>query len=263
MTPAGDYVKFLGTAGARYVVAKQLRSSAGTYLHLSGKNVVLDPGPGTLVRLAKSRPAIDVRKLDAIVLSHLHIDHSGDVNVLLDAMTEGGFRRRGRLFAPADCLDGTDAVVLPYLRAGLEEIVVLEPEREYRFGDVSFSTSVPHDHGPETYGIRFGTAAGALAFMVDTRFFPALIESYAGSDVLVMNVVRLEPHKSGEVRHLCVDDARRILSALRPRKAVLTHFGMTMIRAKPWAVAERLADELGLDVVAASDGMTLALEGAD
>ncbi len=260
--PAGDFVKFLGTAGARYVVAKQLRSSAGTYLELKGKRIVLDPGPGTLVRLAKSRPAIDPTKLDAIVLSHLHIDHSGDVNVLIDAMTEGGFRKRGRLFAPRDCLEGDDAVVLRYLRAGLEEIVVLEPERRYAFDGVTFSTSVPHDHGPETLGIRFETGAGTLAFVVDTRFFPGLVESYGGSDVLVLNVVRLEPHGSGAVRHLCVADAREILSAVRPRKAVLTHFGMTMIRAKPWVVAQRLADELGLDVAAASDGMTLELGGS-
>jgi phosphoribosyl 1,2-cyclic phosphodiesterase len=95
--------------------------------------------------------------------------------------------------------------------------------------------------------------------MVDTRFFPGLIQDYSDSDVLIMNVVRREPHESGEVLHLCVDDVRRILADVRPRKAVLTHFGMTMIRAKPWVVAERLSDELGSEVIAASDGMTLEL----
>nr|NIN10169.1 MBL fold metallo-hydrolase [Gemmatimonadales bacterium]NIN48835.1 MBL fold metallo-hydrolase [Gemmatimonadales bacterium]NIP06299.1 MBL fold metallo-hydrolase [Gemmatimonadales bacterium] len=54
-------------------------------------------------------------------------------------------------------------------------------------------------------------------------------------------------------------DAREILEAIRPRKTVLTHFGMTMIRAKPWVVAQQLSDELGLDVSAASDGTTIEL----
>ncbi len=75
----------------------------------------------------------------------------------------------------------------------------------------------------------------------------------------MINLVRHKPHESGDVRHLCVDDAREILKAIRPRKTVLTHFGMTMIRAKPWVMAQQLSDELGLDVAAAGDGTTIAL----
>ncbi len=174
-------------------------------------------------------------------------------------MTAGGFKQHGALFAPRQCLEGEDAVVLPYLRDFLDEIVILGPRGDYEIGGLSFSTSIPHDHGCETYGVRFQHDRRTLSFMVDTRFFPGLADDYAGSDILVMNVVRLEPHKSGEVPHLSVEDASQILSAIRPRLAVLTHFGMTMIRAKPWTVAERLSDELGLDVRAASDGMTLEI----
>lgn len=258
-SPEGDAIKFLGTAGARFVVARQLRSSAGTFLRLSGKNIILDPGPGTLVRMAKSRPGIDVTKLDAIILTHAHIDHSNDVNVLIDAMSEGGFKKRGVLFAPGECLEGDDPVVLRYHRSFLNDIVTLEPERSYSFDGVRFSTSMAHDHGSETYGISFDYEGRKISFMVDTRFFPELLESYAGSDILVMNLVRLKPHESGAVLHLCLDDAREILSAIRPRKAVLTHFGMTMIRAKPWVIAAQLSEELGIDVTAASDGMVLEL----
>ncbi|MGD8869311.1 MAG: MBL fold metallo-hydrolase [Gemmatimonadales bacterium] len=258
--PQPDLIKLLGTAGARFVVARQLRSSAGTFIRIAGRNVVLDPGPGTLVRLAKSRPAIDVTKLDAVILSHLHIDHSNDVNVLLDGMTSGGLARRGVLFAPAACLEGEDAVVLRYLRPHLDAIVTLEAEKTYSLGDLSITTSVAHDHGTETYGISFDRSGRKISFLVDTRLFPGLAESYAGADVLVMNVVRLAPHKSGRVRHLCVDDAREILAEVRPRIAVLTHFGMTMIKAKPWRIAEELSEELGIDVRAASDGMTIDLE---
>ena len=133
-TPAS--LKFLGTGGARFVVARQLRASGGTVISAGGVRVVLDPGPGTLVRCAKSRPAIDVTMLDGVVLTHAHIDHSCDVNVLLDAMTDGGLRHRGFLFAPKECLEGENAVVLRYLRPFLEEVVTLEPETDYRLGDL-------------------------------------------------------------------------------------------------------------------------------
>jgi ribonuclease BN (tRNA processing enzyme) len=233
-----DLIRFLGTAGARFVVAKQLRSSAGTF-----------------VKIGRLKT-----KLDAIILSHLHIDHTNDVNALIDAMTSGGLARRGVLFAPASCLEGKDAVVLRYLRDYLETIVTLEAEKSYEYGGLSLCTSVAHEHGTETYGVSFARRGKKISFVVDTRYFSELADSYAGADMLILNVVRLAPHKSGDVLHLCVDDARQILQQVKPRIAVLTHFGVTMLRAKPWLVAQGLSEELGLDVRAASDGMTIELD---
>ncbi|MBW1918186.1 MAG: MBL fold metallo-hydrolase [Deltaproteobacteria bacterium] len=255
------FIKFLGSAGARVVVAKQLRSSAGVYIAAQGQNLILDPGPGTLVRCAKSRPPIDVTQLDALILTHAHLDHSNDVNILIDAMTAGGLKRRGTLFAPQECLEGDKAVVLSYLKSYLEKIIVLTPEQNYQIGELKFSTSLRHRHPVETYGIKFDFDGRPVAFLVDTGYFPGLLESYKDSWILIINVVRAYPHKSGEVMHLCLDEVRQILAAIRPRKAILTHFGMTMLKAKPWQVAQELTKELGIEVIAASDGLKLDIGG--
>src|SRR4030042_5241800 len=114
--PGKNWIKFVGTAGARFVVAKQLRSSGGLWLSLQGVNLYMDPGPGALVRSLASKPKLDPTKLDGILLSHKHLDHSGDINVMIEAMTEGGYRRHGVLFAPQDALD-EDPVVLRYVRS--------------------------------------------------------------------------------------------------------------------------------------------------
>ena len=53
---------------------------------------------------------------------------------------------------------------------------------------------------------------------------------------------------------------KTILKKARPKLAVLTHFGMTMIQAKPWVVAAELEKELNMKIVAASDGLKLNLE---
>ena len=100
---------FMGTAGARFMVAKQLAASGGLYLEDGNARIALDPGPGAIVQYAKRK--VDLTKLDAIVVSHRHLDHAGDVNVMVEAMTEGGFAHRGRLFCPSDALDD-DPVVL-------------------------------------------------------------------------------------------------------------------------------------------------------
>ena len=95
--------------------------------------------------------------------------------------------------------------------------------------------------------------------MVDTLYFPGLLESYRGCQILVLNVVRYKPHPSPQVQHLCVANVKEILEKLRPEKAVLTHFGMTMIRANPKQVAQKLSRETGVPVTAAWDGMELEI----
>jgi len=67
-----DYIKFLGTSGARFVMIKQLRASGGLWVSCGTSNILIDPGPGSIVRCASSRPKLDPGKLDAIILTHRH-----------------------------------------------------------------------------------------------------------------------------------------------------------------------------------------------
>ncbi len=72
-SPSSDTITFLGTAGARIMVANQILASGGLWLNLSGTEILLDPGPGTIVQSTKRKLRAD--KLSAIVLSHRHLDH--------------------------------------------------------------------------------------------------------------------------------------------------------------------------------------------
>lgn len=45
--------------------------------------------------------------------------------------------------------------------------------------------------------------------------------------------------------------------------AILTHFGMTLWRAKPWEVAAKLSEETDVNVIAARDGMRFDLAELD
>ena len=104
-----NYIRFMGTAGSRWVVAGQKRASGGVYLNLEGQRILMDPGPGALVRCAACDPPIDPTQLNGVVLTHGHIDHCSDVNIIIDAMTGGGFTRGGSFCAPGSCIDGEDA----------------------------------------------------------------------------------------------------------------------------------------------------------
>ena len=78
---------------------------------------------------------------------------------------------------------------------------------------------------------------------------------------MILNVLFLEEGLPGD--HLSVADARRIIAELKPRAAILTHFGTGMWRAKPREIAQRLSQETGVRVLAARDGMRFDLSELD
>lgn len=249
----GDHIKFLGTAGARFVMIEQLRASGGIWISCGGTNVLVDPGPGSIVRCASSRPRLDPGKLDAIILTHRHLDHANDINVMIEAMTEGGFKKRGVVFCPGDAIY-EDPVILRHAMGFPEKIEALEANKTYSAGNFTFETSMRHIHPAQTFGLKFKIGGSSAALLSDTRYFPEL-NSFYKADTLIISVVFFEPRPG--VDHLCLADAERLIRDIRPRKAILTHFGMTMLRAKPHIQAQELTKRLGIEVVAASDGMTV------
>ncbi len=250
-------IKFLGTAGARFVVMKQLRKSGGIWLSLDDTNVLIDPGPGSLIRCLTSKPKLNPMDLDGIILTHRHLDHSNDVNIMIEAMTNGGWKKRGIVFAPSDALDG-DPVILKYVRKYVDKIEILREKGKYKLKNISFSTPVKHiHHGVETYGLNIIGEKITISLISDTSYFKNLGSYYTG-DVLIINVVRLE--ESPNIEHLSLRDAEKIISKNKPKLAILTHFGMTMIKAKPWELAEKLTKKIGVKVIAASDGMEIDLD---
>ncbi len=256
-----DFLKFLGTAGARFVVSKQLRASGGLWLSAGGFNILIDPGPGSLVRCVSSKPKLSPLSLNGIILTHRHLDHSNDVNIMVEAMTNGGFDKKGFLLAPRDALEGEDPVVQLYLRQFLDKIELLEEGKRYSFPTFTMETPIRHRHPVETYGLKFTFPYGKVSFLVDTAFFPDLIQHYRGTDILILNVVIYKIREQYKVFHLDYGQAREIIKEIRPQAAILTHFGMTMLQHKPYLLAARLEEELGIKVIAAGDGQKVSLPG--
>ncbi len=252
-------LRFLGTGGARWVVAKQIRASGGFWLHADGTNVHVDPGPGALVRALGALPPCDPATLDAIVLSHKHLDHAGDVNALIEAMCQGGWRPRGALCAPLDALDpDRQPVVFPYARKFVpREWIVGANGGPFTVGSLELRSSLRLQHPVEAYGLHVRTASGTtVSYLPCTRYFDAIVEDYERQrpDVLVMNVLRYRD--TMDVDHLTYDDARTLIEGIRPGAAIMTHFGTRMLERDPAKLAYALEDETGIKTFAAYDGWT-------
>ncbi len=262
--PTTDTITFLGTGGARFMIISQILASGGMWLDLGGTEILLDPGPGCIVHATRRK--LRAEKLSAIVVSHRHLDHSGDVNVMVEAMTRGGFDRHGRLFTTADALEG-EPIIFSYLRDRLDGVEILEAGKSFTIGDVTMTTPARHVHPVENYGIVFRTPRHSISYVSDTSYFDDLPDHYR-TDLMIINVVFTEPrsqadHPNTPVDHLSIPEVERLVNEVKPKAVLLTHFGMGVWRLKPSKVARSLTEKTGVRVIAARDGMKFDLAELD
>ena len=152
-------------------------------------------------------------------------------------------------------MEGEERVILPYLKSFIEEINILEEGGKYKLNGIKFATPIKQHHPGDVFGFVFNTGKLKVSYIVDTKYFPELANIYK-ADIMIFNVIRLKPT---ELEHLSIDDVKDTIVKAKPKTAILTHFGMTVLRAKPWELAESMTHETGIQVIAAKDGMKFEL----
>ena len=247
-----DQIIFLGTGGGRFVVFNQLRASGGLWFSLSGKLFVIDPGPGALVKAFKHK--IRPNKLSGIFLSHRHLDHCADINAIIESMTDGGHKKRGTIIAPKDAIE-IDPVILKYNRKNYELINTKEYHK-YEIDGITITTKMKHHHPVETYGAVFSNGKHSFSYIADTKYFADLPHEYC-SDVVIANVVFCK-ERAG-FQHLNVEDIYKFLEVCKPKKLIITHFGLSFLNKKPWEKAREISKKTGIEVIAAWDNMVVDL----
>jgi ribonuclease BN (tRNA processing enzyme) len=196
-------------------------SHAGYLVESDGGRLLVDCGPGVLARLRGHEPW---PRIDAIVLSHFHLDHCGDLVPWL----------WGHLMGPAAGLSGPELHVPP---GGLTRLTTLAPLERFKqvFRIAEYADGVPfsaagHEitpvrvaHSDEpTWGLRIEHGGSVLAYSADTGPTPALAELARDADVFLCEATLTEP-ESGTRVHLTADEARAAAAAANARRLLLTH----------------------------------------
>ncbi len=245
---------FLGTGGARIVVAKQFRATGGIIIQYDNDQLHIDPGPGSLVRARQFD--INLEKNTVILVSHNHLDHCNDMNAVIDVMTKGGIIKRGVLIGNKTVLKGLKDEY-PYLTNHhakcLQKVIVAEAGKRIKLNEINIiPTKAKHDD-PNTVGFRIITPKFTLGYTSDTEYFRGIDKEYKGCDIMIINNLRAFGKKYKG--HLSSTETVKLLQKVKPKLAIIQHFGMTMLKANPVYEAREIQKQTKVQTIAATDGI--------
>ena len=252
-------VVFIGTGGGRINLIKQVRGTGGFRIN-GPPNIHVDPGPGALTNGLRRRQS--PLKLDAIIVTHNHIDHSNDAEVIIEGMTGYGLRHRGVFIGSKctiECDKAGDRAVSLYHQQMPAEVYLGKAGKkrtfETRNGEFTLECIRAAHDTPDAFGFKLTIDGKVIGYTTDTEYYDGIEKNYSGCDLLIINVMK--PAEDKYKGHMTSEEVERLIKEAKPKLAVLTHFGMKMM----WGTAEKVAKEItkntGVKTVAAADGKRL------
>ncbi len=250
-------ITFLGSGGGRFTTIYQVRATGGIYLD-DGVKVHIDPGPGALVQMHRFK--VNPTKTDIIAISHAHTDHYTDAEVLIEAITNGGTKKKGLLVGAKSVIEGYDIydpVISKYHRRLVDKVVALSPGNVVKYRGIKLKATKSYHNDPTTVGFRVDTSQGVVSYIADTDYNDSLARAHRNARVLILAVTR--PLGAKIPYHLSTKEAAKVVGAVKPEIAILTHFGLKMIEEDPEFQADWIWKETGVRTIAADDGMVVEI----
>lgn len=222
----------LGAGGA---VPTPTHSPAAYWLAVDGDTILMDPGPGALVRLVRSGAAPGgVDDVSTVLFTHLHPDHTGDLVALLFALHSPVPKATGpvAMYGPRGLkrlLEQLKGIYGRWLEPRNRDLAVTEIDP----GDSvdlpgggraeAFAVEHPQDRLVEAaLGYRFVDGEGrVLVFSGDTGPSKGLEKAAAGADLLLVECSC--PDHLATPGHMTPSEVGALCAAARPRRVVLTH----------------------------------------
>tara|TARA_Y100000310_G_scaffold325501_1_gene389061 strand:- start:39 stop:830 length:792 start_codon:yes stop_codon:yes gene_type:complete len=250
----------LGTAGNLAVASKQIRSSGGIILQVEDIQFHIDPGPGALTKAREY--GVNTHHTTAILVSHNHLNHCNDVNAVIDAMTHSGIEQRGVILGSKSVLTSFDdnrPFITKYHQNLVEKIMPLEKNHKVGIELIEINALAVEHNDPHALGFKFFCPKFVLSYTGDTELTDSLLDQLTGTDILILNVPY--PGESAPQGNLDTQAAIKAISHVRPKLAIITHFGLEMLKADPIQEAREIQRITGIQTVAAKDGMAISPEG--
>lgn len=215
--------------GSGTTVPHPRRASSGYWLETSSGTVLLDCSASIASRMAVN--GLDWPNLDAIWISHFHLDHVGGLAPLLagtkHAAETANRAKPLRIFGPVGLNRLIDSFSLANDYRLLEqpfpvevvEVLALEP---FEIVTGVEATAVKTPHTPESHALHIRDGEKTLAYSADTAPDDTLATFGNRVDLFILecSFFRNKPVE----KHLELVEAMHIIRKAKPRRAMLTHF---------------------------------------
>lgn len=212
----------------------------------AGSRILID----TPTDLRAQLLANDIHRLDAVFWTHDHADHCHGIDDLRPLRYGRGGPIPG--FAASETVRRLRQR-FGYVFAGQEgypTIATIDNLDTLRLCEGFRVDHVQMPHGPaQSTGYRFDCDGKSVSYATDfSEITPAMIDMFYGSDVLVVDCLRREPHPT----HAHLGMSLELAAATRVQTVVLTHLDKSMDYAA-------LSSEVPDNVKVAFDGMVIAV----
>lgn len=250
--PTHPCLHFFGTGGNPEANIGQNPRTAGFLVNLGEAYLWIDPGPGALASVNEHH--IDLGSLDAVYISHGHVDHYANAEILVEGMCWAMSTRRGLLLGPESVF--TEKLISTYHQGettkhgylGGPEVRYLKTGEPIAIKDVIL-TPTPAYHGGENYGFIIEYGGFKLGYTSDTNYirsyrtsqgiqemqrmgpimdFEEVVDyrqdvkaAYQDVDVLIANVTT---HNSWAHRHITTLGLAHLLQGSKVKTCYLSHF---------------------------------------
>jgi ribonuclease BN (tRNA processing enzyme) len=246
------------------------RACSGYLLEAAGEHgrpvrVWVDAGSGTLANLLR---VTTLQELDAIWVSHLHIDHCSDLPVAWYALKYGGAEPPAapvRVLGPSGWARHVADFLSTDLPGAFEEVFA---PHELHDGDLVELgrlrlTAVATRHSIETYGLRAEVPGATVGYSADSGPCDGLERIADGADLFLCEAAWLEQPPGALPIHMTPALAGRAAAGAGAGRLVLTHLRPRGGRPdRDGMFADRAREAYRGDVAVALEGDVYELGGA-
>jgi ribonuclease BN (tRNA processing enzyme) len=202
-------------------------AQSGYLLESNGKRLLLDCGPGVLARL---RERWSWPQLDAIAITHWHLDHWGDLVPWVWGKTLGPGRDAAapELWIPPDGSELLSSVGAQVgqtdMFSGAFDIHEYADGEEFEAAGFGVTPVRVLHYEMLAFGFRASANGSVLAYSGDSGPSDALPKLAAGADLFLCEATLMQPNPEGGIRgHLAAGEAVAAFEASGAKRLLLTH----------------------------------------